>query len=96
MRTKLIVKGDSLALRFHQNSFLGFILEPSPGWDYKRNDEYFGYMIIKLGTIDITHLNCLIYGNVVNSSGQPALYSFDLDKRPGYKVFCGPQASHYK
>ena len=34
-------------------------------------------------------------GSVVNGLRQPMLYSFVLDKSPGYKVFCEPETVHY-
>ena len=37
-----------------------------------------------------------IDGSVVNGLRQPILYSFVLDKLPGYKVFCEPETIHYK
>ena len=43
------------------------------------------------------HLKCdCIDGSVVNVLRQPILYSFVLDKLPGYKVFCEPETNHYK
>ena len=42
-------------------------------------------------------MNCdCIDGSVVNGLRQPILYSFVLDKLPGYKVFCEPETIHYK
>ena len=38
----------------------------------------------------------VIDGSVVNGLRQPILYSFVLDKKPGYKVFCEPETIHYK
>ena len=38
----------------------------------------------------------IIDGSVVNGLRQPILYSFVLDKLPGYKVFCEPERVHYK
>ena len=35
-------------------------------------------------------------GSVVNGLRQPILYSFVLDKKPGYKVFFEPETIHYK
>ena len=35
-------------------------------------------------------------GSVVNGLRHPILYSFVLDKLPGYKVFCEPETIHYK
>ena len=37
-----------------------------------------------------------IDGSVVNGVRQPILYSFVLDKLPGYKVFSKPETIHYK
>ena len=38
----------------------------------------------------------VIDGSVLNGVRQPFLYSFVLDKLPGYKVFCDPETIHYK
>ena len=38
----------------------------------------------------------VIDGSVVNSLRQPILYSFVLNKKPGYKVFSEPETIHYK
>ena len=38
----------------------------------------------------------VINGSVVNGLRQPTLYSFVLDKPPGYKVFSKPETIHYK
>ena len=35
-------------------------------------------------------------GSVVNGLRQPILYSFVLDKLPGYKIFSEPETIHYK
>ena len=37
-----------------------------------------------------------IDGSVVNGLKQPILYSFVLEKLPGYKVFSEPETIHYK
>ena len=37
-----------------------------------------------------------IDGSVLNGVRQPILYSFVLDKLPGYKVFCEPETIHYR
>ena len=37
-----------------------------------------------------------INGSIQNSSRQPILFSFVLDKPAGYKVFCEPETIHYK
>ena len=38
----------------------------------------------------------VIDGSVVNGVRKPTLFSFVLDKKPGYKVFCQPETIHYK
>ena len=38
----------------------------------------------------------IIAGSVVNSSRQPILYSFFVDKPPGYKIICEHETIHYK
>ena len=38
----------------------------------------------------------VIDDSVVDGVRQPILYSFDLDKPSGYKVFCEPERIHYK
>ena len=38
----------------------------------------------------------VIDGSVVKCLRQPILYSFVLDKLPGYKVFSEPETIHYK
>ena len=37
-----------------------------------------------------------IDGSVLNGIRQKILFSFVLDKLPGYKVFCEPETIHYK
>ena len=52
---------------------------------------------MNLYTINKIHLKCdVIDGSVVDGIRQPILYSFILDKPAGYKVFCEPEAIHYK
>ena len=38
----------------------------------------------------------VIAGSILGGCRQPILYSFVLDKKPGYKVFCEPETIHYK
>ena len=38
----------------------------------------------------------VVDGSVVNGSRQPIVYSFVIDKLPGYKVFSEPETNHYK
>ena len=49
-----------------------------------------------MGTKDINHIKYDVSdGCVVVGLGQPILFSFDLDKPPGYKTFCEPEAIHF-
>ena len=44
-----------------------------------------------------TNLKCdVIDGSVVDGLRQPILYSFVLDKLPGYKVFSEPETIHHE
>ena len=53
--------------------------------------------IVNLDSTNIIRLKAdVIDGSVVNGSRQPILYSFVLDKKPGYKVFSEPETIHYK
>ena len=47
--------------------------------------------------IDKIHLKCDVFdGSIQNGLRQPILFSFILDKPPGYKVYCEPKTKHYK
>ena len=48
-------------------------------------------------TVSKIHLQTnVIDGSIVNGSRQPIIYSFVLDKPPGYKVLSEPKTIHYK
>ena len=50
-----------------------------------------------LNTINKNHLKCDVFdGSLVNGLKQPILFSFILDKPPGYKIICEPETIHYK
>ena len=90
MKTKLVVRDGITAIRFHEKSFFSSILGFIPGWDYKHYNAYISQKIVNLSSANKIHLKCdIIDGSVVNGSRQPILYSFVLDKLPGYKVFFG-------
>ena len=75
------------------SSVLGF----TPGWDYKHYNENISQKIVNLTSTNKVHLNCdVIDGAVVNGLRQPILFSFVLDKKPGYKAFCEPEKIQYK
>ena len=53
--------------------------------------------ILNLKTTNKIHLKSDVTdGSVLKRVRQPILYSFVLDKLPGYKVFCEPETIHYK
>ena len=97
MKTKLVVRYGIIAIRFDEKSFFNTVLGFTPGWDYKRYNKYISQKIVNLGSTNKIHLKCdCIDGSVVNGVRQPILYSFILDKLPGYKVFSEPETIHYK
>ena len=97
MKTKLFVRYGITAMRFDEKSFFSTILGFTPGWDYKHYNKYISQKIVNLGSTNKIHLKCdCIDGSVVNGVRQPILYSFILDKLPGYKVFSEPETIHYK
>ena len=97
MKTKLVVRSGIIAIRFDEQSFFSTVLGFTPGWDYKHYNKYISQKILNLGSRNKIHLKCdCIDGSVVNGLRQPMLYSFVLDKKPGYKVFSEPETIHYK
>ena len=108
MKTKLISPrfGSTFAtLRFDEKSFFNTLLGFTPYWDYKPTNAihanspgvYTSEKKLNLSTKDKIRLNCdVIDGSIQNGLRHPILFSFVLDKKPGYKVFCEPEAIHYK
>ena len=97
MKTKLDVKSGIIAIRFDEKSFFSTLLGFTPGWDYKHYNKYTSQKIVNLGSTNKIHLKCdCIDGSVVDGIRQPILYSFVLDKLPGYKIFSQPETIHYK
>ena len=97
MKTKLDLKAGIIAIRFDEKSFFSTILGFTAGWDYKHYNKYISQKIVSLSITNKIHLKCdCIDGSVVNGLRQPILYSFVLDKKPGYKVFSEPETIHYK
>ena len=95
MKTKWVVKSGIKAIRFDENSFFSTFLGFTPGWDYKHYNKYTSQKIVNLGSTKKIHLKCdVIDGSVVIGLIQPILYSFVLDKLPGYKVFSEPETIH--
>ena len=97
MKTNLVVRFGIIAIRFDEKSFFSTILGFTPGWDYKHYNKYTSQKVVNLGSTNKIHLKCdCIDGSVLNGIRQPILFSFVLDKLPGYKVFCEPETIHYK
>ena len=97
MKTKLVVQSGIIAIRFDEKSFFSTNLGFTAGWDYKHYNKYISQKIVNLSNTNKIHLKCdVIDGSVVNGLRQPILYSFVLDKKPGYKVFSEPETIHYK
>ena len=104
MKTKIILKyigglGRFVlgTLRFDERSFFLTLLGFTPYWDYKPPGVYTSDKILNLNTVNKIHLNCdVIDGSVNDGVRQLILYSFVLDIKPGYKVFCEPETIHYK
>ena len=97
MKNKLDVKAGIIVIRFDEKSFLSTILGFTSGWDYKHFNKYTSQKVVNLGSTNKTHLNCdCIDGSVVNGYRHPILFSFILDKKPGYEVFSEPETIHYE
>ena len=97
LKTKLVVRSGIVAKRFDEKSFFSTVLGFTPGWDYEHYKKYTSQKVLNLGSTNKIHLTCdVIDGSVVNGLRQPILYSFVLDRLPGYKVFCEPETIHYK
>ena len=97
MKIKLDVRAGNITMRFDEKSFFSTILGFNHGWDYKRNIEYISQKFLNLSTTIKIHLKCECpNGSILDSCRQPFLYSFVLDKKPGYKIFSEPETIHYK
>ena len=86
---------------FDKKSFFSTILGFSTYWDFKsllgHDNQYYSEKKRNLSTIDKIHLKCDVFnGSVLNGVRQRTLYSFVLDKPPGYKVFCEPETILYE
>ena len=96
-RTKLEVRLGMVAIRLDEKSFFSTILGFTPGWDYKHYNKYVSQKMVNLSSTNKIHLECdCIDGSIQDGLRQPILYSFVLDKKPGYKVFSKPETIHYK
>ena len=97
IKSKLILRPEFFALRVDGKSFSNIVLGFNPHWDHKHYNEYISQKIINISTINKIHLKCDVFdGTVVLGKRQSILFSFVIDKPPGYKVFCEPETIHYK
>ena len=108
VKTKLISTrfGSTFGtLRFDKKSFFHTLLGFAPYWDYKPTNPihadspgvYTNDKFSNLNAIIKNHLKCdVVDGSLVNRLRQPILFSFILDKPPGYKILCEPETIHYK
>ena len=96
-KTKLVVRSGIIAIRFDEKSFFSTILGFTPGWNYKRYNQYNSQKIVNLNNTNKIHLKCdCINGSIQDGVRQPTLCSFILDKPSGYKIFCEPETIHFK
>ena len=84
-------------MRFDKRSFFQTLLGFIPYWEYKSPGVYTSDKILNLNTTNKIHLkgDC-IDGSIQDGIRQTILYSFVLDKKPGYKIFSEPETIHYK
>ena len=107
MKTKLILIrfGETLGtLRLNEKTFLKTFLGFSINWDDEPTNAFHADSpgintsdkILKLNTNDKIHLKCdVIDGSILCGVRNPVLYSFVLNKAPGYKVFfTKPEPTH--
>ena len=67
------------------------------GWDYKQYNEFTSQKIVNLSITNEIHLKYdLIDGSVVNGLRHLILYSFELDKLPGSKIYFQPETIQEK
>ena len=96
-RTKLVVRSGIIAIIFDESSFFSTILGFNHGWDYKHYNEYISQKVVNLSSTNKKHLKCdATDGIVVKGLRQPIIYSFVLDKLPGYRKSSEPETIHYK
>ena len=92
-------------MRFDERSFFHTLLGFEPYWDYTPINSnhvvipgiYTSDKTLNLRTTNTINLKCdVIDGSVVNGLRQSIVFSFVLDKKPGYKIFSAPEIIHYK
>ena len=97
MKTKLVVRDGIMAIGFDENWLFSTILSFNYGWVYKSCNEYNSQKNSNLITTLKRHSKCdCINGSNINGVRQPIMYSFVLEKLPGYKVVSEPETIHYE
>ena len=97
IKTKLVVRPGFIAIRFDEQSFFSTILGFTGDWGYKHYNKHTSQKLVNLGSSNKIHFKSdVIDGIVVNGIREPIIFSFVLDKKLGYKVFCEPETIHYK
>ena len=97
MKTKLDVRAGIIAIRTDEHLFFSTFLGFTPHWVFKHYIKYISQENKNLSTTIKIHLKSdCIDSSVVNGLRHSILYSFVLDKLPGYKVFCQPETILYK
>ena len=97
MKTKLDVRSGIVAIRFDEKSFFCNVLGFTSGWDYKHYIKGISQKILNSCNTNKIYLKCdVLDSSIVNGLRQPILFSFVLDKKPGYKVFSVPETIDYK
>ena len=95
MKTKMVVRPGIIALKFDEKSFFSTILGFTLNWDYEHYNKYISQKIINLSTMNKIPFKCeVIDGIALNGIRQPILFSFILDKPPGFRVFFKPETIH--
>ena len=95
MKTILVDRDGMIAIRFDEKSFFTTVLGFTSGWDYKHYNAYISQKILNLNTTNKIHLKSdCINGSIINGVQQPILYSFVIDKIPGFKVFFKTETLH--
>ena len=86
-------------MRIDEKLFFTILLGLPPFWDYKpintiyavSSGVYTNDKILNSSTINKIHLKCdVIDGTIQNGLRHSIMFSFVLDKKPGYKISCEP------
>ena len=63
----------------------------------KESVSYTSDKVVDIMSIDKIHLNCdKVEGSILNGKPSSILYSFEIDKSPGYKIIKNPETILYK